>query len=154
MAEPGSAPTLTQIGPRYPLMAGRDIVPFGYPGEPPAIEQAFLARHDMSGYPISMVRGRAKQAATEARARLETQAEGFVVHFDVDVIDFVDFPAADVMQPQQGLTFAEALAALQVFCAGPKFAGLVITEFNPDHDDQDGTLATRLIDGLAHVLQR
>jgi arginase len=154
VAEPGSAPALTQIGPRYPLMAGRHIVPFGYiPGEPAAIEQEFLARHDMSGYPISVVRGRARQAATEARARLETQAEWFVVHFDVDVIDFADFPAADVTQPQQGLTFAETLASLQVFCTSPKFAGLVITEFNPDHDDQDGTLAKRLIDCLAQVLQ-
>jgi arginase len=114
-------------------------VPFWYiPGEPAPIEQAFLARHDMSGYPISMVRGRARQAAIEAGSRLEIQAERFVIHFDVDVIDFVDFPAADVTQPQQGLTFAETLAALQVFCASPKFAGLVITEFNPDHDDKDG----------------
>jgi arginase len=155
VAEPGSAFTLTRIGPRYPLMAGRDIVPFGYiPGEPAPIEQAFLARHDMSGYPVSMVRGRARQAATEARSRLENQAERFVVHFDVDVIDFVDFPAADVMQPQQGLTFAETFTALQIFCASPKFAGLVITEFNPDHDDKDGTLAKRLIDCLAQMLQQ
>jgi arginase len=155
VAEPGSAPMLTHVGPRYPLMAGRDIVPFGYiPGEPAFVEQAFLTRHDMSGYPISMVHGRARQAASEARARLETGAEGFVVHFDVDVIDFVDFPAADVMQPQQGLTFAETLTALQIFSASPKFAGLVITEFNPDHDDKDGTLAKRLIDCLVQVLQQ
>lgn len=70
------------------------------------------------------------------------------------MIDFVDFPAADVTQPQQGLTLAETLAALQVFCASPKFAGLVIKEFNPDHDDKDGTLAKRLIDWLAQLLQQ
>jgi hypothetical protein len=58
VAEPGSAPMLTHIGPRYPLMAGGNVVPFGYiPGEPAAIEQAFLARHEMSGYSVSMVRG-------------------------------------------------------------------------------------------------
>jgi hypothetical protein len=72
----------------------------------------------------------------------------------VDVIDFVDFPAADVMQPHQGLTFAETRMALQIFCASPKFAGLVITEINPDHDDKDGTLAKRLIDSIAQVLQQ
>jgi arginase len=128
VAEPGSAPMLAHIGPRYPLMTGRNVVPFGYiPGEPAAIEQAFLARHEMSGYPVSMVRGRAWEAATEARSRLEIQAAQFVVHFDVDVIDFVEFPAADVMQPAQGLTFAETLAALRVFCASPKFSGLVVT---------------------------
>jgi arginase len=153
VAEPGSAPMLTHIGPRYPLMTGKSILPFGYiPGEPASIEQEFLTRHGISGYPISLVQGRARQAATEARFRLETQAEQFLVHFDLDVIDFVDFPAADVMQPQPGLTFAETFAALQVFCSSPKFAGLVITEFNPDHDDSDGTLAKRLIDNLAKVL--
>jgi arginase len=155
LAEPGSAPVLTHIGPRYPLMAGRDIVPFGYiPGEPAVVEQAFLARHEISGYPVSIIRGHARQAATEARSRLEIQATQFVVHFDVDVIDFVEFPAADVMQPQQGLTFADTLAALPVFCASPKFSGLVITEFNPDHDDEDCILAKRLIDCLAQALQQ
>jgi arginase len=130
------------------------VVPFGYiPGEPADIEQAFLARHEMSGYPVSMVRGRAWEGATEARSRLEIQAAQFVVHFDVDVIDFVEFPAADVMQPVQGLTVAETLAALRVFCASPKFSGLVVTEFNPDHDDENRILAKRLIDCLAQVLQ-
>ena len=76
-----------------------------------------------------------------------------MVHFDVDVIDFVEFPAADVMQPAQGLTFAETLAALRVFCVSPKFSGLVVTEFNPDHDDEDSILAKRLIDCLAQMLQ-
>jgi arginase len=155
LGEAGAAPELTQLGPCYPLMAGRDIVPFGYiPGEPAEVEQALLTRHAMSGYPVSAVRGRAQEAAAEARARLEKQTRRFVVHFDVDVIDFLDFPAADVLQPQQGLTFAETFAALRVLVASAAFGGLVITEFNPDHDDADGTLAARLIDALASVLTR
>lgn len=154
VAEPGSSPALARIGPRYPLMAGANIVPFGYiPGEPAAVEQTLLARHSINGYPVAMVRGRAPQAAAEARARLEAQAAQFVIHFDVDVIDFLDFPAADVLQPQQGLTFDETFTALEIFIASPKFAGLVITEFNPDHDDAEDTLATRLINGLVSILQ-
>ena len=43
-----------------------------------------------------------------------------------DVIDFVDFPAADVLQPNQGLSFPDAFAALQIFCASPKFGGLIV----------------------------
>jgi len=154
LAEPGSEPLLSEVGPRYPLMAGTNIVPFGYiPGEPPEVEQEFLSRHQVSGYPISRVNGCAARAATEARSYLERQAERLIVHFDVDVIDFVDFPAADVLQPKQGMSFVEAFAALRIFFASPKFAGLVLTEFNPDHDDRDGTLAKRLIEALAQSLR-
>jgi hypothetical protein len=38
------------------------------------------------------------QAAMEARSCFQRQAAWFLVHFDVDVIDF---PAADVLQPQK-----------------------------------------------------
>lgn len=154
MAEPGCESLLSQIESRYPLMLGRNIVPFGYAqGEPLAVEQEFLARHHIREYPISTVNGRAAQTAIEARRYLESQASCFLVHFDVDVIDFVDFPGADVLQPKQGMTFADAFAALQIFRASPKFAGLVVTEFNPDHDDKDGTLAKQLIEALAQVFE-
>ncbi len=153
LAESGTDPSLTRIGPRFPLMTGANVVPFGYiPGEPQAPELAFLARHAMGGYPVSEVRGRAREIATFALQRLERAAERFVVHFDVDVIDFLDFPAADVLQPQPGLRFADAFAALAVFCASPKFGGLVVTEFNPDHDDPEVPLAMALVEALAGAL--
>jgi arginase len=154
VAEPGCEPMLSDIGARHPLMSGRNIVPFGYvQGEPLDVEQEFLIRNNIRGYPISTVTGRTVQAAMEARHDLESQSDRFLVHFDVDVIDFVEFPAADVLQPKQGMTFAYAFVALRIFCASPKFAGLIITEFNPDHDDKDGTLAKRLIEALAQVLR-
>lgn len=37
-------------------------------------------------------------------------------------------------------------------CLSPKFGGLIVTEFNPDHDDKDGTLAKQLIVALAQTL--
>jgi arginase len=154
VAEPGSEPMLSLIGPRYPLMVGKNIVPFGYaPREPIAVEQAFLLRHGIDGYPILKVRGRATPAAVEVRSRLESGTGRFLVYFDIDVIDFVEFPAADALQPNQGLTFPDAFAALQIFCASPKFGGLIVTEFNPDHDDKEGTLAKQLIESLAQALQ-
>jgi arginase len=153
LAEPGSEAMLSEIGPRYPLMSGRNVVPFGYAlGEPLAVEQDFLARHDIRGYPVSVVSERAAQAAMEARSHLESIAERFLIHFDIDVIDYTDFPVADVLQPKQGMTFADTFVALGTFCASTKFGGLVITEFNPDHDNKDKTLAKQLIAALARVL--
>src|SRR5260370_38639938 len=89
---------------------------------------ALLARHDMSGYPISMVRGRARQAAIEARSRLEIQAGRLLIPFDVDVIASGAFPPADGTQPQHGSPFGGTLAALRGFSAGPSSAGLVAAE--------------------------
>jgi arginase len=153
VAEDGSIEELSHIGPRYPLMPGENIVPFGYnPGEPVEHEQATLAQHRIHGYPVAAVRGRARETATKALKVVEGKADRFVIHFDVDVLDFVDFPVADVLQPHQGLTFEEAMLSLSIFTASSKFAGLAVTEFNPDHDDEEGSLAEMFIDGLARAL--
>ena len=76
----------------------------------------------------------------------------FLVHLDVDVIDFVDFPVADFPQLNAGLTFTDAMACLRVFAASPGFAGLTVTEFNPDHADEEGELAQGFVEGLARAL--
>ncbi len=56
---------------------------------------------------------------------VEEAAGRFVVHFEMDVTDFVDLPVADVPRINAGLTFGEALACLGTFASSPKFAGLV-----------------------------
>jgi hypothetical protein len=44
-----------------------------------------------------------------------------------------------VIDHNTGLTFATAVAALAVLVGHPAFAGLIITEFNPDHGEPDGS---------------
>lgn len=131
------------MGPRFPLMEDEKITLFGYSHN--EVEVGTLARRSMPRYPVERVRHGPQKVAAEALAYLEETAETFVIHFDVDVIDFVDFPVADVPQINAGLTFREALACLGVFAASSKFAGLVITEFNPDHADEEGEAAATLV---------
>ena len=150
IGEPGSAEELARVGPRFPLMGDERIVLFGYEPNPPEI--GVLERRSMPRYPAKIVRDRPREAATEALARVEEEAERFLVHFDVDVIDFVDFPIADVPQHNAGLTFREAIACLEVFASSPYFAGLTITEFNPDHADEEGALAAVFVRGVADAL--
>jgi arginase len=152
VAEQGCSPQLAGIGPRYPLMPGRMIVPFAYsPGEPAQVEQEILDRHGIVGLPVAEIRGRLDTATAQARQQLERRASRFLIHFDVDAIDFVDFPVADVPNINAGLSYTEAMASLQAFTASPTFAGLVLTEFNPDHDP-DGSCAARLVDDLANIV--
>lgn len=145
--------TLARVGPRYPLMAEEDIVMFGYNPEAGSIDAAeleALQQGHMVKYPVSQIRGKARGLAKEALSQLENKTEAVLVHFDVDVIDFNDFPAGDVPH-EHGLSFDEAMSALEVFTASPKFAALVITEFNVNRDP-DGTLATRLVEAVAKIL--
>ena len=150
LGEPGSAEELATIGPRFPLMEDEKIALFGYSHNEPEAET--LARRSMPRYPVERVRHGPEKTAAEARAYLEETANTFVVHFDVDVIDFVDFPVADVPQINAGLTFREALACFGVFAASPKFAGLVLTEFNPDHADEEGEAAAALVRGVGDAV--
>lgn len=99
------------IGPRFPLKEDEKIVPFGYSRNEPEVET--LARRFMPRYPVERVRQEPEKAAAEALAYLGEMAETFVGHCDVDVIDFGDFPVADVPQINAGLKFREALALRQ-----------------------------------------
>ena len=153
LGEPGTADELSHLGVRYPLMVEGQIYLFGYnPDELNATEREALARHRLQGYPLAEVQGRAEQATREAVKFLEERGERFLLHFDVDVIDFIDFPIADVPQFNQGLTFREAMACLAVFAASANFGGLVITEFNPDHADEEGILARTFVEELVSSL--
>jgi arginase len=46
------------------------------------------------------------------------------------------------------------MAALTVLVGHPALAGLIITEFNPDHREPDGSTARTLATGLAAALGR
>jgi arginase len=146
------AEPLAQIGPRYPLIAEQNIVLFGYnvdAGSIDLIETERLAELSMAKYPAPKIRENVENAAIAALTQLESQVDDLLIHFDVDVIDYRDFPAADVPHPN-GLSFDEAMVALRIFASSSKFAGLVITEFNSDRD-KDGSLARRLIGALVRI---
>jgi arginase len=144
--------TLSHGGPRYPLLPADRVVAFGYnPGALDEPEQAVLAQQAVLRYPVDAVAGRATDQAREALGQLEGRAGRLVVHFDVDVIDTTEFPLADWPQ-RGGLTFADAMACLNVFVASPACAALVITEINPDRAPAEHEAATALVAGIADAL--
>ena len=69
------------------------------------------------------------------------------------VVDHVDLPAADVPQHNAGLTLREAATGLRRFAASPSFAALTVTEFNPDHADEEGRVAAALAKTIAATLR-
>jgi arginase len=145
------ADELARVGERYPLLTDDHIVLYGFDAAEVAQTEADVLRNGhLSTYPAYRIRKRVKKSAARALADLRSKACPVLVHFDVDVINFEDFPAADVPH-YNGLTFREAMTTLRVFLADPCVAGLVLTEFNADRDP-DGQLASRLVDGLVHAM--
>jgi arginase len=149
--EPGCDSELAGLGRARPLLPDDRLLLFGYTDDPGA-QQDVLVRRDLPRLPAEQIRGRPKQAAEEALARMSASADRFLLHLDVDVVDFLDLPVADVPQPNQGLAFAEAMECLAIFARHEGLAGLTITEFNPDNGAEDGSTTNALVHGLVGAL--
>jgi arginase len=149
--EPGTTAELAGFGPVRPLLRDDRLLLFGYTDYPGA-EHEVLVRRDLAGLPAERIRGRPEQAAEEALARLRAAGDWFLLHLDVDVVDFFDLPVADIPLHNAGLTFDEAMRCLAVFARNEGLAGLTITEFNPDHGADDGSTTDTLVRGLVGAL--
>jgi arginase len=149
--EPGAAAELAGLGRARPLLADDRLLLFGYSPDH-GVQQQVMGRRGLAGIPADRVRGRPREAAQEALDRVTAAADRFLVHLDVDVVDFLDLPMADIPQHNAGLTFDEAMSCLAVFAGHQGLAGLVVTELNPDQGAEDGSTADTLVGGLVGAL--
>ncbi len=73
------------------------------------------------------------RAAEEVLARLAIGSDRFWVHGDLDVLDEAEMPAVDFPAPG-GISFPQLTGILRPLAASPGFAGMELTNFNPDRD--------------------
>ncbi|MHC4783132.1 MAG: arginase family protein [Planctomycetota bacterium] len=140
------ADELRHFGSRCPLLAEQQIALFGYSEQAGGIDPVeidILQNTQMAKFPLEEIDADVQAAAIRALQELESKADHILVHFDVDVVDYGDFPAVDVPHTP-GLALAEAQKALRIFVGSQRSVGLVVTEFNAAHDG-DGNLAEKLI---------
>jgi arginase len=74
------------------------------------------------------------------------------VHFDVDVIDFVDAPLSQNTGRNVGVTLAAATAALAEVLRDPRVAVVTVTELNPLHGAEDGSTLAAFAEHLADAV--
>jgi len=145
---------LSHLAGRYPILREEDIVLFGLnlaSGYVDAPEIEFLKSSPIVRFSTKRIRDAGvESAARQAFDSLKFKAEKIFVHFDVDVIDVSDMPAADVPH-QGGLSFDEAARALKIFAQSEGFLGMEITEFNADKD-LHRRLATKMTELVASSL--
>jgi arginase len=111
-------------------------------------EREAIEAHGIASIMVEEVAADPRGTARRAAGRFDR----YLVHFDVDVVDFVDLPLSENTGHNIGLRFEAACAALEVLVAGAGFAGLTVTEHNPAHGAEDGSTTAALADGLQRAL--
>jgi arginase len=151
LGQDGTAPELSRLAGRYPMLSAEQVVYVGHnERKMNEVEVSQLARYGMPAFPVSTLDGSATELAEQALAAMESRAERFLLHFDVDVISFKDFPIANVPIHNEGLTFEQAIECVETFLASPRCAGFVITEINPDHATE--ALGDRFVQAIARAV--
>jgi arginase len=136
----GADDRLAGVGPRRPLLADDDVVFVGAdPQQCTPHERAVIAARAL------------ELIGTDAASRA-LDGRPFLVHFDVDVIDFSDVPLSENTGRGIGVPFESAFEALEVLVANDAFLGLTVTELNPHHGAEDGSHLARFVQRLAAAL--
>jgi len=153
LGEDGAADPLSRIGPRFPLLRNGDVFLFSYgPEQATAWERGVIDRRGLRCLPVDTVAADPEGAAARVLAELEARVDHLLVHFDVDTVDFTDLPLSENTGRNEGLSFDAAMQALGTLLKSERLAALTVTEFNPDHGEEDGSTARALADGITRVL--
>jgi arginase len=139
---PGAAAELASLGSRRPMLPSDSLLFFGAEEITP-VEARMMERLDLSLIRLAEVKADPGGAAARA-VRWASRFDRLLVHLDVDVLDFIDFPIAENVRRLPGLTLAELTAALGVLLAAPNWRALTMTEVNPDHAPGEAAAFGRL----------
>jgi arginase len=133
---PDVASKLSGLGRRRPMLAASDILFFAVDNVTPVEAQTIRAL-DLESIGLAEVKrdpaGAAKRAVAWA-----AKFNRLLVHLDVDVLAFIDFPIAENVRRCDGLTLDELSQVLKGLVATPNWRALTVTEVNPDHAPDEG----------------
>jgi arginase len=104
--------------------------------------------------PVVDVQSAASDPVRSARAALSplSACDGLAVHFDVDLVDFLDAPLAENTDRGPAPSLTACGEMLDELLADPRVCALTVTEFNPHHGAPDGNTTSRLLAILVSCL--
>ena len=123
---------------RNPVLQNDEIVLLGwsYAGSNSDTERETIIRRNIKVVELQELQMDPVAAAKRAIGLLGS-VDRIVVHFDVDVIDFADCPLSENYRHGEGCSLNQAMAALSTVASESAFAGVTVTELNPDHGEED-----------------
>ncbi len=152
LALPGTADALTDaLGPR-PLVASDRVFFLGV--DPEASTEWERRQVAELGLPVVTLDELSAAPASAARTVLaELTDEPFVVHVDVDVLDFIDAPIAENVNGRNtGPTIEQLGEALTELVRSRACRAVSIGELNPVHAEADPAALPRFVQALAGAL--
>lgn len=137
----GAVSELANIGSCRPLLRSSDVVIVGFiPQQASDFERQQIQALNIRAISWEAI---ARDPEGEIVRLLETwgnQLDHLLIHFDVDVLNFLEMPIADTTASREvGLTLHQAGCVLSLLTADPRFSGLTIAEINPTHGVEDGS---------------
>ena len=139
-------PALTDPDGLAPLVDAGDVVAVGFRASDEYAAETGAAGIELVSADAVRAGGAAAAGRRVAGLLEERELDGFWIHLDADVLDAEVMPAVDSPEPG-GLSFDELTDLLRPLLASPLAAGLELTIFDPDLDE-DGKLAAALSTAL------
>jgi arginase len=104
--------------------------------------------------PVVDVQMAASDPLRSARAALSplSACDGLAVHFDVDLVDFLDAPLAENTDRGIAPSLTACGEMLSELLTDARVCALTVTEFNPHHGSKDGSTTQRLLEILVSCL--
>jgi len=152
LAFDGTEPALASAVLPAPLLTVDDLVLFGHDEQHATPwERDQISRLAVRRVAVEEVADDPRKAALRAVRMIETGSDRYVVHLDVDVIDFTDAPLSENTGRNTGLSFEAAMIALRVLLTSDRVAALTVAELNPLHASAEEGLLKRFVEALAEA---
>jgi arginase len=147
---PGAVDGLAALAGQRPMLSAGQISFLGL-GPHTDFEAGVIADLRL---PVVDVRMAASDPLVSARAALSplSGCDGLAVHFDVDLVDFLDAPLAENTDRGIAPSLTACGEMLGELLADARVRALTVTEFNPHHGSKDGTTTRRLVESLVSCL--
>lgn len=147
---PGAVDELAGLGPRRPLLDPQALLLLGASEDRAQPEErAAIGRLGLAMVSEADLASDAAGSVATAMQGLAGTVRSYLVHFDVDAVDFADAPLAENTDRNVGLTLDAALDALAAVLGNSGVAALTVTELNPHHAAAVPGLLERFAAGLA-----
>jgi arginase len=149
---PGVEPDLAQIGARRPLLESSDVLFFA----PDAItsgEEKTIQDRSIACIRLFEVQANIERSTQDA-LRWASRFDRLLIHVDLDVLSYIDFPIAENVRRCPGLKLVELERILNVLVSAENWSALTIAEANPDHAPDEESAFRRLNAIVARAVQR
>jgi arginase len=153
LALEGSEPALVAAAGPVPVLEASQVVLFAHSqSDATRFERGEIERLELARIPLEDVRNNAESAARHALELLAGRSDRYVIHLDVDVVDFTDAPLSEHPSRNTGLKLNEMLSALRILASAPGLVALTLAELNPHNAAAEDGLLEHFTASFAHAI--